>query len=46
MKNILTTWTAFTGNMDNKLYTTNYIYATVYPSANLDIYSETYDTAN
>lgn len=42
----LTTWTAFTGNMDNKLYTTNYIYATVYPSANLDIYSETYDTAN
>ncbi|SHO48207.1 hypothetical protein [Anaerocolumna xylanovorans] len=42
----VTTWTAYTANMNNKLYTTSYVYATVYPSSNIDIYSETYDTTN
>lgn len=41
----LTTWTAFTGDMEgSKRYSTQDVYATLYPSDYLDIYSESYDS--
>lgn len=41
----LTTWTAFTGDMEgSKRYSTTDVYATLYPSEYLDIFSDAYDS--
>lgn len=38
----LTTWTAWTGDM-KKVYFTDYIYSTIYPSDYLDVFADAYD---